>query len=170
MILLQHNAIFSHKSSWRKWPWTPLKISAAGNQLAYYVMEFCREKGNQKVVRAYKARVARLQSPNKAQAECAMNETHALMTKFGNHYLLVLSIYGGWEVRDKAKPRPTALVLVIVCCLNTARRGRAWEWQCEYENVCVFGSSRLRVKVREMLKKNKKLLIVYLGFLDYVKH
>lgn len=58
-------------------------------------MEFCGEKGNQKEVRAYKARVARLQSPSKTLAECAMNETHALMTKFGNHYLLVLSIYGG---------------------------------------------------------------------------
>ncbi len=34
---------------------------------------------------------------------------------------------------------------------------------CEYEKVCMFGSGRLRVKVRQILKKNERLLIVYLA-------
>lgn len=104
-LVLQHNAISSRKSSWRKWQATPnsFKRPQLLKKKHQHIMSwnFVKKKAKQRGVRAYKARVAHLRSPSKTQAECAMNETHALMTKFGNHYLLVLSIYGAWEVVAK---------------------------------------------------------------------
>lgn len=91
---------------------------------AYYVMEFCLEKAKTDKAKGLTRQGQLLQN----MSERATNGTHALMTKFGSHYLLVLSIYGAWEAGEEAKPRSPALVLVIVRCLNSVRRGRVREW------------------------------------------
>lgn len=146
--------LFLLKSSWRKWPqpFSPNTIEKKSISILYHGI-LQRKSRKQRWVRgerAYKARTARLRSASKTLSECAMNGTHPLMTKFGSRYLLVLSINGAWEAGDEAKPRPPALVLVIVCCLNSVRRGRVRMMVQVWD--CVFGRGALRVRDSKKIK------------------